>query len=136
MTPDQFRLEAVDKLSFLESKGFVRSPLLEENTTTVVSIVYVGKNVAFVFSYNLRDQCLDSEVIKVERGKLIRDWDGGYSSGIYSHLVRKEHYRGSPSAGVQFDEDDDQLTRKLNGIARLLNVAGHMLLDDKPDSLL
>ncbi len=135
MTPDQIRLETVSKLSFLESKGFVRSSSLEETTSTVVSVVYMGKYVAFEFSFDFRDQCLDSEVIKVEQGKLVREWDGGYFSGIYSHLVEKECYRGSPSGGVTHAETGEHLTRMLNGVVGLLNIAGKNLLDDVPNSL-
>lgn len=132
---EEFRKIVTSKFSFLEEKGFVRSPDLEESTPTVSTVVYLGTNVAFEVSFDLRDKCVDAEVIKVNGGKLLREWEGGYSSSLYTHLVQKERYRGSPSGGVRHAETDDPLTRMINGVAGLLNTAGQRLLDDNSDSL-
>ena len=99
------------------------------------TLVYRGKNVAFEFSLDVRDQCVDAEVIKVENDSLRRNWDGGYSKDIYAHLVAVESYRGSPTGTVNTSASESKIDKAIAGWKSLLETAGSSLLKDLPDSL-
>ncbi|MCX7806511.1 MAG: hypothetical protein N3A38_15195 [Planctomycetota bacterium] len=137
-TPQQFRALAAGKLSFLESKGFFRKPDLEESSPTMGTIVYLGKHIGFVFSFDVRDQCVDAEIVKVCNGQVKNNWEGGYSSSLLSYLVKYAGYRGglaamghSPSGGTP----SPSLQEMLDGWVKLLRQSGEFLLIDRPDLL-
>ena len=99
------------------------------------TLVYRGENVAFEFSLDVRDQCIDAEVIKVEDGSLCRNWDGGYSKDIYAHLVAAEGYRGSPTGSLDARDLNSKLDKAIAGWSSLLETAGSKLLSDSSESL-
>lgn len=134
ITIDEFREIAPVKLRWLEEEGFVRDPQLEKATSTMATLIYKGQNVAFEFSLDVRDQCVDAEVIEVAAGTLKRRWEGGYSDEVYNHLVEKEGYRGSPR-GVAKTSGGTKLDRAIEGWSSLLKTAGAKLLSDTPESL-
>ena len=132
---DSFLSEAPEQLRWLEKRGFHRLKELEQTTSTVATLVYRGHHVAFEFSLDVRDQCVDAEVIKVEHGKLLRNWDGGYSSDVFSHLVKKEGYRGKPSGTYDLSAPASALDKAIGAWSSLLETAGKKLLADSADSL-
>jgi len=132
-TVEQFRALALEKFSFLEAKGFHRVPGLEETTPTGGTVVYMGKHVGFIFSLDVRDQCVDAQVVKVSDGQMKRNWEGGYSSGLFTHLVRHTGYRGSLVGASTTGKAT--LEGMVDGWAELLKQAGESLLSDRPDSL-
>lgn len=132
-TVERFRVLVLDTFSFLEAKGFHRVPGLEETSSTSGTVVYLGKHVGFVFSLDVRDQCVDAQVVKVRDGQMKRNWEGGYSSDVFTHLVRYAGYRGRP-AGASTAEKA-ALKGMVDGWAELLKQAGESLLSDRPDSL-
>ena len=137
-TIDEFRQRAVTSFAFLETRGFHRAPHLEETRSTYGTVVYVGKHVGFVFSLDVRDQCVDAEVVKVRDGQLRHNLDGGYSSDIFGHLVEHIGYRGNPAPGVESQPSQAAgypLQLMIDGWANLLKQAGQSLLEDRPDSL-
>jgi len=87
--------------------------------------------VGFIFSLDLRDQCVDAAVVRVVDGQIKRGWDGGYSAGLYTHLVEKAGYRGGPGKSSA----SGLLEQMIEGWADLLQKAGQSLLDDRVDSL-
>lgn len=133
ITVEQFRTLALDRFNFLEGKGFHRVPNLEETTPTSGTVVYLGNNVGFIFSLDVRDQCVDAQVVKVRDGQMKRNWQGGYSSGLFTHLVRHAGYRGR-SAGARTAEKA-ALKGMVDAWAELLKQAGESLLSDRPDSV-
>lgn len=138
ITVEQFQKIAPLRLNILEEKGFKRAVSVEHTTPTTSTIVYMGEHVGFVFSFDVRDQCVDAEVVKILNGEILRNWDGGYSSDIFTHLVRHEGYRGSP-LGKAIPEvgigDENSLEKMINGWAGLLRCAGQKLFDDKSNTL-
>jgi hypothetical protein len=136
-TVEQFRTLAAKRFSFLEDKGFHRTPKLEETASTGGTVVYLGKNVGFVFSLDVRDQCVDGQVVKVHKGRMKHNWEGGYSSNLFSHLVKYSGYRGGlarskkPSA---CETGDVVLQRMIDTWGQLLEEAGGSLLSDDPQS--
>jgi len=135
ITVEQFRTTALDRLGFLEAQGFHRVASLEETTPTSGTVVYLGKNIGFIFSLDVRDQCVDGQVVKVRDGQMKRNWEGGYSSDIFTHLVKHAKYRGKPTGSGERKAGESVLHRMIDGWADLLKQAGQSLLSDKPGSL-
>lgn len=133
ITVEQFRMLALDRFGFLEGKGFYRVPSLEETTPMIGTVVYLGKNVGFIFSLDVRDQCVDGQVVRVRNGQIKRNWEKGYSSGIFTHLVRHAGYRGKTRGSSEAGKS--HLERMIDGQADLLKQAGQFLLTDQVDSL-
>ena len=131
MSTEEFLELAPKKLMWVVKKGFRRAKELEKISPTTATLVYCGKNVAFEFSLDVRDQCIDAEVIKVKYGRLLRNLDGGYSSGIYNHLVKKEGYRGSPTGTRAQLPETSKLDQAIDGWISLLDTAGSNLLEDE-----
>ena len=131
MTIEEFQNDTPKRLNWLEEKGFERIKELEAHGQTYSTLVYCGENVAFEFSLDIRDQCLDAEVISVKDGKLMRNIDGGYSCDIYKHLVMVEGYRGRVSEGADVTLGETLLDKAIDGWTFLLNKAGEDLLSDR-----
>lgn len=137
-TIDKFRKFGLESFGFLESKGFRRMQHLEATSPTSGTLVYMGKHVGFVFSLDLRDKCVDAEVVKVLAGQLRPNSPDGYSSNIFSHLVKYQHYRGKSAqsrAAISDDSGSTTLQEMINGWADLLKLSGVSLLDDNERSL-
>ena len=135
---EQFRAATTKSFSFFKSLGFCRMPQLEETSPTGATVVYVGKHVGFIFSLDVRDQCIDAQVVKVQNGCLKRNWEGGYSSDIYGHLITHAGYRGNPNpsgGNGPGHATEYPLQGMIDGWANLLRHAGQSLLEDRPDSL-
>jgi hypothetical protein len=131
---DDFRVLSPQWLNVLEKKGFWRSQALEEVTPSTATLVYSGKHLAFVFSFDVRDQCVDAEVVKVIDGNLVEYSEGGYSADIYNHLVQHEGYRGGPK-GRDWElcerTSSGLLERSIKGWINLIETVGTRLLMDR-----
>jgi len=138
ITIENFLLLSPKWLKPLESIGFNRRRDLEKISPTMATLVYLGEYVAFVFSLDIRDQCIDAEVVMVKNKKMIPHWDGGYSSNIFTHLIKHERYRGGPK-GVNwssvYNVSMDGLEQSVKGWLNLLETAGDKLLQDNINSL-
>ena len=134
-TVEQFRRLASASFSFLEEKGFSRMPNLEEALPTGGTLAYLGKHVGFIFSLDLRDECVDAQVVRVWDGRMKRNWEGGYSADLFTHLVGNAGYRGRPARSTTDQTSHDRLQRMIDEWAQLLKDAGESLLSDKPESL-
>lgn len=132
---NRFREVASTKFRFLEEMGFARSPTLEVTLPTVATLVYVGKYVAFVFSVDLRDKCVDGQVVLVRDGRLVPTHAGGYSSSIIRHLIEYEGYRGGPGDTGGEASSRDWLEAMVERYALLLQTVGQSLLADRSHSL-
>ena len=129
---EEFQEIAPKKLMWLVEKGFRRAKEFEKTSTTMATLVYCGENVAFEFSLDVRDQCVDAEVIQVKDGQLLRNWDGGYSSDIHNHLVKHEGYRGKPTGLLVKSPKLSEIDWAIDGWISLLDTAGSKLLADSP----
>ncbi len=130
MSIEKFLETAPKKLTWLVGKGFTRVKELEKTSPTMTTLVYCGENVAFEFSLDVRDQCIDAEVIKVKCGQLLRNSDGGYSSDIFNHLVKYEGYRGSPTGELVKSPGSSKLDQAIDGWISLIDTAGSTLISD------
>jgi hypothetical protein len=137
ITINYFREFSPPKLNVLEDCGFKRDEDVEEVTSTFATLVYLGRHVAFVFSFDVRDQCVDAEVVKIRNEQLISNLDGGYSADIYAYLVKHDGYRGSPtdSKAIKIVSTESKLGSSIDGWLSLLTSAGMNLLLDCPTSL-
>ena len=135
MSIEAFQELAPKKLIWLVEKGFRRAREFEKKSTTMATLVYCGNNVAFEFSLDVRDQCVDAEVIQVKDGRLLRNWDGGYSSDLYNHLVKYEGYRGKPTGTRIKSPELSELDWAIDGWISLLDTAGSTLLKDHAGTL-
>lgn len=139
MTPrftiEQFRVVAVPRLAFLQSLGFRRIPHLEETRSTYGTLVYAGKHVGFIFSLDVRDECVDASVVRVENGKIKTLSEGGYSANIFGHLETYAGYRGWPRSPAQDQAEVSPLQQMVDSWVELLKDTGHNLLSDRPDVL-
>ena len=89
-------------------------------------------------SLDVRDQHVDVEVARVTDGVLKRNWDGGYTSDLFMHLVKHEGYRGRglrTNVDNQSRADESPIQRMIDAWAELLTSAGERILKDSPDSL-
>ena len=127
----EFLKLAPNKLKWLVDRGFSRNTGMERVSSTVATLVYCGENVAFEFSLDVRDQCIDTEVIRVQGGQLLRNWEGGYSSEVYNHLVKVEGYRGSPTGNLVNSPKLTKLDWAIDGWISLIETAGSSLLADR-----
>lgn len=137
-TIEQFLRLSSAKLDVLKNYGFRRIREFEETSSTSATLVYRGKHLAFVFSFDVRDQCVDVEVAQVKSDKLLRNWEGGYSSNLFTHLVKRAGYRGSPDGSPNHtpqQHDNTRLSNAIDGWLGLLQSAGAKLLRDMADSL-
>lgn len=130
MSIEKFLESAPKKLTWLVGKGFTRVKEYEKTSPTMATLVYCGENVAFEFSLDVRDQCIDAEVIKVKHGQLLRNSDGGYSSDIFNHLVNYEGYRGKPTGQLNKSPDSSKLDQAIDGWISLIDTAGSTLISD------
>jgi hypothetical protein len=136
VTVEEFRAAALERFSFLEPAGFRRMATLEQSTPAGGTVVYLGHNVGFVISLDVRDQCVDAAVVSVRDGRLQWKWEGGYSSNLLTYLVEYRDFRGSRNKSDSSHEDGEDRTplhQMLDGWVDLVKVSG--LLDDRPDSL-
>lgn len=135
MTVEEFRAVASEVFGFLEARGFRRARDLEQTTPTTGSVIYLGRNVGFVFSLDVRDQCVDGQVVRVVDGQLRRRWEGGYSCNVFTHLVKHEHYRGGRTGRGRDEDTESSIVRMVVGWAEMLREAGESLLSDRSDAL-
>lgn len=136
ISSEEFRREVEDAASILKSHGFGRALQFEAETPTTASVVYLGRNVAFTFTLDVRDQAIDLVVTRHRDGKLLATWDGGYSSSLFTHLLKHCGFRGRPTSPPSLPPTASRTQRM---IAENLNLLAHPssanLLADKPDSL-
>ena len=78
ISSEEFRRVVQECASTLTSHGFQRAPEFDSETPTTASVVYVGQNVAFTFTFDVRDQAIDVVVTRCRYGKLVANRDGGY----------------------------------------------------------
>jgi hypothetical protein len=137
ITIEQFRALALERFNFLGELGFLRALSVEETSPTGGTVVYLGKHVGFIFSLDVRDQCVDAQVVKVQDGHMKRNWEGGYSSNLFAHLVKHAGYRGrsrSSSEDSQSQIGETAIRRMIDEWVVLLRQAGQTLLNDSLDS--
>jgi len=128
-----FRETAALALGFLEDLGFQRDVSAEVTAPTGASVVYLGKHVGFILGLDIRDRCVDAHVVKVVNGKVVRSLDGGFSSGLYTYLVKHAGYRGGvrPNGSCS----SDYIERMIQGWADVLKGPGKVLLADSSTTL-
>ena len=137
ISPEVFASLAPTTLNQLEAYGFRRATDQEEITSTFATIVFIGEHVGFVFSFDVRDQCVDAQVVLVEDGKIRERYQGGYSSSLFTYLQRHTGYRGgvkhgaAPAAGAQTLQSE--VHRLVQSQLDLLLQYGQALLSDPPD---
>jgi hypothetical protein len=136
ISSDEFRREVEEAASTLTSHGFQRAPQFECETPTTASVVYVGQNVAFTFTLDIRDQAIDLVVTRYRDGKLMATWDGGYSSSLFTHLLNRCGFRGRPIPSASLPPTASKAKRLLSALVNLLaQPCSANLLADRVDAL-
>jgi len=136
ITSATFRREVENASYLLTSNGFARAPQLDVQTPTTASVVYTGKNVAFVFTLDFRDQAIDLVVMKYHNGELLSTWDGGYSSSLFTHLVNQCGFRGRPVTPASVPQKASRLQKTVAAYMNLLaQPMSAKLLADLSDAL-
>jgi hypothetical protein len=133
---EQFKHEVEGLCGVLTSHGFKRAVQFESESPTTACVVYLGRNLAFTFTFDVRDQAVDLIVTRHRGGKLVDNWDGGYSSSLFTHLLNHCGFRGRPTPPVSLPEGTSKMKRM---IAAQVNLLSHpssgILLADGPDAL-
>ncbi len=131
---DDFRA-ACDKVltPFLATHGFRRELSLEEERLTYATVVYLGKHVGFELSYDVRDDVVDAEVVRVDNGVIKTGLHGGYSAGLFTYLVKHAGYRGGGRAPSP--PGTPPMEHMVAGWVDILKAGGQTLLSDQPNSL-
>jgi hypothetical protein len=136
ISDNEFRREVEVEASVLRAHGFQRAPQFESQTPTTSSVVYVGQNVAFTFTLDVRDQAIDLVVTRYRDEKLVATWDGGYSSSLFSHLLKHCGFRGRPVPSVSLPQTASKTKRVITALLNLLaQPCSANLLADRPDAL-
>jgi hypothetical protein len=130
ISSEEFRREVQECATALASHGFQRAPGFDSETPTAASVVYVGRNVAFTFTLDIRDQAIDIVVTRCRYGKLVANWDGGYSSSLFTHLLNHCGFRGRATPAAS------KAKQKLSALVSLLaQPCSANLLADRVDAL-
>lgn len=135
---ESFRTQAEQEFDFMPACGFRRAEHLEHTTPTICSMVYTGAHVGFVFSLDLRDRCIDAEIVAVRDGRLADSLHGGYSSDLFQYLVRHAAYRGgtpNSASAAPGTTPDARLRAMIATWADILRQAGSVVLRDDPQVL-
>lgn len=136
ISSDDFRREVEQAASSLAAHGFQRAPQLDSETPTTASVVYVGRNIAFTFTFDIRDQAIDLVVTRYRDGKLVPTWDGGYSSSLFTHLLNRCGFRGRPVPAASLPATASKTKRVLSALMSLLaQPCAANLLADRADAL-
>lgn len=136
ISSDEFRRDVEEAASILRSHGFQRAPEFESEMPTTASVVYVGRNVAFTFTLDIRDQGVDLIVTRYHDGKLVPTWDGGYSSSVITHLLNRCGFRGRPIPAASLSSTASKTKRVLSALVNLLTQpCAASLLADQADAL-
>ena len=131
ISSDQFKHEVEDACSILTFYGFRRAMQFESDT----EVVYLGKNVAFTFAFDFREQAVDLNVTRCRDGRPFDNWVGGYSCSLFLHLVEHKGFRG-PLTPKDIPENASWSQRMIAAEINLLNHPYSAdLLADKPDAL-
>jgi hypothetical protein len=130
-----FRSLCAERTRFLEDRGFRRIPEWEHCSTTMCSVVYLGRHIGFVFSLDMRDDCVDLRLVQLSEGTLESAWASRREVDLYDYLVKTRGYRGAPAPirlpSTQTPQTDQQ-AEALEGLINLLKTAGAELLNDVP----
>ena len=133
---EEFRREVQEAAISLESHGFQRATQLDSMTPTTASVVYVGQNIAFEFTLDIRDQAIDLVVTRYRDGKPAALGHGGYSSSLFTHLLKRCGFRGRPSPGANLPPTASKAQRQLASLLNLLaQPCSANLLADRTDAL-
>lgn len=116
--------------------GFRREPELETTTATGATVIYMGRHVGFVVSFDARDEAVDVQITEVSEGRIRRTSEGGYSSNLFLHLAKYCGYRGTGlSSNDSLPESrDNAIEQSLDAWAEIIRSA-EGVLRDRPDSL-
>lgn len=136
ISSNEFRRDVEEAASILRSHGFQRAPQFESETPTTASVVYIGQNVAFTFTLDIRDQGIDLLVARYCQGRLMSTWEGGYSSSLFTHLVNRCGFRGRPTPSAVLPPTASKPKRLLSALVNLLaQPCAASLLADQADAL-
>jgi hypothetical protein len=133
----EFRLEVdAAAASIFQSHGFHRASKFDTESPTTASVVYCGKNLAFTFTLDIRDQAIDLIVTRYRGGKLLANWDGGYSSSVFTHLLNHCGFRGRPTPPAALPATSSRAQKMIASHLNLLvHPASAALLSDTMDAL-
>ena len=136
VSPDEFRQQVFRCARLLEQYGFKRAQQFEHETPTLVNVVYVGQNVAFIFTLDRRDQMVDFDLARFRKGRVVERSDGGFSDDVYSFLVKHCGYRGGIQPSSDIPSGASLTEQHLSGLVNLLtSPCAAKVLADSEDSL-
>jgi len=136
-TPDRFRDLVGRSFRYLEARGFRPDPGGDRDSPVGASYVWTGTHVGFIITWDARDDVVDMRVVRVRDGRILDAGEpGGYARDLFVHLVEHAGYRGSPSGTHgSANHSPTRLERAVAAWANLLERAGGILLEDRPESL-
>lgn len=136
ISSDEFRRNVEDAARILVAHGFQRAPRLDDDMSTLASVVYIGRNVAFTFTLDIRDQAVDLVVTRVRDGVLVPTWDGGYSSSLFAFLIKHHGFRGHRMSPTALPQGASKAKLAILPLVYLLaHPSSASLLADRPDAL-
>jgi hypothetical protein len=136
ISSEEFRREVQECACTLTSHGFQRAPGFDSETSTTASVVYVGRNVAFTFTLDIRDQAIDIVVTRCRHGRLVVNCDGGYSSSLFTHLLNHCGFRGRATPAASISPAASKAKQMLSALVSLLaQPCSANLLADRVDAL-
>jgi hypothetical protein len=119
--------------SFLPSSFRFRKDMVKE-TPLYISAPFIGKNVALVFVYDIKEQLVDCYVERVVDGRIMRESaaDGSWHH-LHSLLVKRAGFRGTIKNRVlNKDFSRREIERILAAYAQILKSHGAFVLEDTP----
>ena len=136
ISSEEFLREVQECACTLTSHGFQRAPGFDSETSTTASVVYVGRNVAFTFTLDIRDQAIDIVVTRCRHGRLVVNCDGGYSSSLFTHLLNHCGFRGRATPAASISPAASKAKQMLSALVSLLaQPCSANLLADRVDAL-
>ena len=114
---------------FLEDAGFKTGPHRIECKQLYYTVTYCGKEVAYCFSFDVRENYCECYIARVVHGEIITDRrNGGFWSSLYSFLVKQMGYRGK----IPIPKECEELEfKELYGYKkRLIDQQSEILKDD------
>lgn len=135
---DVFVSELTETFGFLNDFGFRFRKDEVEDAISLVRASYVGRNIAFVFVIDKREEMLECYIRGVKGGQIVTDCsEGGYNRSLFSYLVKNCGFRRSFKDSLRGDLPIRIKIREVLEVnADLIKTYGNALLSDKKGALI
>ncbi|MDH5557828.1 MAG: hypothetical protein OEZ03_10780 [Alphaproteobacteria bacterium] len=130
---DVFVSELTRTFGFLNDHGFRFREDEVEDTVSLVRAAYLGRNIAFVFVLDKREEMLECYIHGVKDGQLLRmPTEGGGYKSLFLYLVKNHGFRRSIKDSLRSDRPMREKIRDILEVnADLIKLYGEVLLADR-----